>query len=613
MKGSSTDFGNPTRKKSFNIEVDAVNADQDLAGYTSLNLHSGIFDKSHLREFLFYDLARRHLPAAQSNFVELRINGAPWGAYANTQQIDRKFLRQWFFSDEGPRWRGEGPFGKIDGADSCAAPSAPARPPSNSGLLYRGRDTAAYLRYYSLRGRRAAGAWEALVEAIARLNLTPDAELSEVLPDYLAVDEALRFIAHEILLSDDDGYVSKTQSDFHLYIDPSTGQLVPIEYDGNGSFVFGDAYAELPPMLRADETCVPLVHRLLGVPRWRQRYLAHFRTLLRERYDTVAINARLDEVGGLIDGLERRDSVGAALYTYEEFVDGRASLRRTVAARYAYLDTLPELRPSGITVSAVAHAPVRDAVDIFGGEDYFITADVAPGAGGLGAVYVHAAPDPRVLPRGASARFRENRMYDDGAHGDGALHRYYFEGTGAKSEAPSEFSPAGAEHDTYFFVSASPRATALGPVRINELVADNETGVTDEAGESEDWVEFYNDSDEAVDLSGYSFSDDPERPRRYTFPAGTVLAPGGFLTVWADGEAADGDLHADFRLSRGGEALALVNADGAIVESVAYPELPTDSAYARHPTVPGHSRWRRRRSGAPMSRALVSRARRGPT
>ena len=597
VKGSSTDFGNDTRKKSFNVEVDAVRDDQDLAGYTSLNLHSGIFDKSHLREFLFYDLARRHLPAAQSNFVELHINGAPWGAYVNTQQIDKKFLRQWFFSAEGPRWRGEGPFGKIGGPDSCAAATEPARFAAYSGLLYRGRDTAAYTRYYSARGRHEPGSWEGLVEVIARLNLSSDEELPEVLPEVLAVDETLWFLAHENLLTDDDGYLFKTQSDFQLYIDPSTGQLTPIEYDGNGGFLFG--YEQIPPTFRADETCVPLVNRLLHVPRWRQRYLAHYRTLLRERFDPAAIATRLEEAAALIDELEQRDSIGAALFTYEDFLSGRPSLNRVIAERYAYLDTLPELRASGIAVSEVGHAPAGAAPGgsraIVGGEDYFVTAAVT---GDVGEVYLHAAPDPRVAD--TPARFRENRMYDDGAHGDGAagdgvygarltaqvagaLHRYYLEVTGATADAPSEFAPAGAEHETYYFVSASPTATALGPVRINELVADNETGATDESGEPEDWVEFYNDSDAAVDLSGYGFSDDPERPMRYTFPEGTRLGARSFLTLWVDDDEGDGDFHASFGLSRGGEALALVDAAGVIVDSVAFPELPTDSAYARRP------------------------------
>ena len=597
VKGSSTDFGNDTRKKSFNVEVDAVHDDQDLAGYTSLNLHSGIFDKSHLREFLFYDVSRAHLPAAQSNFVELYINGAPWGAYINTQQIDKKFLRQWFFSDEGPRWRGEGPFGKLGGPDSCASPTAPARFASYSGLLYRGPDSADYARYYSPRGRHEPGSWDGLIEVIERLNFTPDEELAEVLPEVLAVDETLWFLAHENLLTDDDGYLFKTQSDFHLYIDPATGQLTPIEYDGNGSFIFG--YEQVPPTFRADETCVPLVNRLLGIPRWRQRYLAHYRTLLRERFDPAAIAARLDEVGGLIDEIEQRDTVGDALYSYEEFVAGRSSLNRVVETRYRYLDTLPELRASGISVSGVLHAPVGGSgAAIVGGEDYYVTAAISWASGAPGEVYLHAADDPRVTE--TPARFRENRMYDDGAHGDGAagdgvygarltaqspgaLHRYYLEVTGAAADAPSAFAPAGAEHDTYYFLSASPTGVTLGPVRINELVADNDTGATDAAGEPEDWVEFYNDSDAAVDLSGYGFSDDPERPTRYTFPAGTVLEARAYLTLWADGDEEEGDLHADFKLSRGGESLTLVDAAGVVVDSVTFPELPTDSAYARRP------------------------------
>jgi hypothetical protein len=59
-------------------------------------------------------------------------------------------------------------------------------------------------------------------------------------------------------------------------------------------------------------------------------------------------------------------------------------------------------------------------------------------------------------------------------------------------------------------------------------------------------------------------------------PAGTTIAPGGFLLVWADGQPEQngagswGDLHADFQLSRGGEAIALFNPAGVLQHSVVF-------------------------------------------
>jgi hypothetical protein len=45
------------------------------------------------------------------------------------------------------------------------------------------------------------------------------------------------------------------------------------------------------------------------------------------------------------------------------------------------------------------------------------------------------------------------------------------------------------------------------------------------------WVEFYNRGAASVDLSGRSLTDDPDRVPAWSFPAGSIVAPGGFLVV----------------------------------------------------------------------------------
>jgi hypothetical protein len=72
----------------------------------------------------------------------------------------------------------------------------------------------------------------------------------------------------------------------------------------------------------------------------------------------------------------------------------------------------------------------------------------------------------------------------------------------------------------------------------------------------------------AVNLSGFHLTDKLSQPAKWPIPAGVVIAPRGFLLVWADGDTeqnrlgADGDLHANFSLSRSGEAIGLYAPDG---------------------------------------------------
>ena len=86
---------------------------------------------------------------------------------------------------------------------------------------------------------------------------------------------------------------------------------------------------------------------------------------------------------------------------------------------------------------------------------------------------------------------------------------------------------------------------------INELVAD---------GDPNDWVEFYNTSDVALDLANVSYSDDPENITRAVFADGTTLAAGGYVSVELT----------EFGLSKDGEDFAVYAPNGELIDSVTY-------------------------------------------
>ncbi|MEY3211218.1 MAG: hypothetical protein RIT28_1699 [Pseudomonadota bacterium] len=120
-----------------------------------------------------------------------------------------------------------------------------------------------------------------------------------------------------------------------------------------------------------------------------------------------------------------------------------------------------------------------------------------------------------------------------------------------------------------------------GSVRINEVVSANRGSLNDADGDSPDWIELYNDSDEAVSLAGWGLSDDPDDPFAWTFPD-TTLAARGFLVVFASGKDTSGpagELHTDFKLSAEGELLSLTRGDGVPSDTLNIPALDDDQSY----------------------------------
>ena len=102
---------------------------------------------------------------------------------------------------------------------------------------------------------------------------------------------------------------------------------------------------------------------------------------------------------------------------------------------------------------------------------------------------------------------------------------------------------------------------------VNEILASNTTALPDEQGEFDDWFELYNASDDSLNVGGLCFTDDTGEPFRWQlplhFPEQTTLPPHGFLLLWADGQPKQGLLHADFKLSAGGETVAVFQREGS--------------------------------------------------
>ena len=90
---------------------------------------------------------------------------------------------------------------------------------------------------------------------------------------------------------------------------------------------------------------------------------------------------------------------------------------------------------------------------------------------------------------------------------------------------------------TVLFVSflAGVSAPATAQVRINEILASNDRTSFDEDNDSADWVELVNTGDEAVDLEGYSITDDSSSLRKWVFPS-RVMQPGEHVIVWCSGK-----------------------------------------------------------------------------
>ena len=93
----------------------------------------------------------------------------------------------------------------------------------------------------------------------------------------------------------------------------------------------------------------------------------------------------------------------------------------------------------------------------------------------------------------------------------------------------------------------------------------------------EDWIEFYNNSDQNVNISGWYFSDSDDT-HKFIFPSGTILNSNSYLVLTRDDALFEnlfpevtnkiGDM--DFGLSGDGERIRLFNSSDEVIDELTY-------------------------------------------
>jgi len=214
--GTSSFMGVPDgSKRSLVLTLDFIHRNQNLGGYRKLILLNSHEDPSFLRTVLAFEIARDYIPAPKANHVRLVINGESWGVYVNQQFFNKDFVREWFGTTKGARWK------------------VPGSPNGRGGLNYI-EDPSAYRRIYEIKSNDDPKAWAELVNLCKVLTLTPLEQLEDALNPLLDIDAALRFLAWENVIASGDAYYARA-SDYNLYKD-DRGRFHIIPYDANESF-----------------------------------------------------------------------------------------------------------------------------------------------------------------------------------------------------------------------------------------------------------------------------------------------------------------------------------------------------------------------------------------
>ena len=565
-KGNST--YNPNQVKNpLNIKLDHIIDDQNIEGYGTLKLANVYKDPSFVRETLSYEIARKYMPAGQSNYANVYINGTHLGLYTSDQSVDKFFMQTHFASDENARVKGE--------------LTSDGGPPSGGVWEYFGEDSSSYANYYDMKSDYG---WGELIDFLDILN-----NQNESVNQVLNIDRHLWFIAFSNLFVNLDGPINNPQN-YYLYKDDA-GRFNPIPWDLNESFggftshqTLGNLnitqLQQLSPFANLNESEFPIISKILSNDTYRKMYVAHMKTILEENFENSDYETRALEIQDIIDADVQADP--NKFYSYSNFISnvynsvgggpqGVIGIVQLMDARTDYISSLSEFQAEGPAISNVAHSPEQVAPYT----EVWFTTDVE-NAGNVYLAYRNNTYDI----------FTKVIMYDDGNHQDGQAGdgvfgvsitagntdiQYYIYAENTDAVA---FSPARAEYEFYSI------SIAAGDLVINEFMADNENTVADQDGDYDDWIEFYNNGSEDINLNGYFLSDDASEPDTWVFPDTTIFA-GSYLIVWADKDEDQEGLHANIKLSADGEVIVLSDNTLNVIDEVAFGPQKPDTTTGR--------------------------------
>jgi spore coat protein CotH len=368
-------------KRSLNLTFDFVDENQSLGGYRTLNLLNANGDPTFVRAVIYSDIARSYIPAPKVNFMRVAINGEAWGVYVNAQQYNKDFLRDFFKTETGARWK------------------VPGSPGGRGGMEYLGEDASAYKRIYELRTKDTPKVWADMIKMFRVLNETPPEKLEAALSPLLDIDGVLKFLAIEMALVNTDGYWTRA-SDYSIYQDPK-GQFHVIPHDmnealvneggrggGRGPFMMpfpdgrggppdgrggppdfvrggppdqqpggpppdmggrrgggrgfggpGGGGPDLDPLVGLNDATKPLRSKLFAVPALKARYLGYVRDIAQRWLDWNKLEPLVKQYQSVIADEVKADT--RKLYSTEEFETGTFgetnSLRKFVAERREFL------------------------------------------------------------------------------------------------------------------------------------------------------------------------------------------------------------------------------------------------------------------------------------
>lgn len=561
-KGYSSYSANQT-KNPFNIKLDYIIEDQKIQDNGTIKLSNGYRDPSFVREVLSYEIARNYMAASKANYAKVFVNDQYIGLYINVQDVDKQFGINHFSPLHDVRF-------KAEFADHGL---------HNSTIWgYLGNDPSNYFEYYE---KESPLGWFHLMNFLYNFNYH-----SNQLDEYLDIDTHLWMLAFENLIVNLDSPINYGHN-YYLFYDVSN-RFIPVIWDLNMSFggftnlsdgtqLTFDDMKNLEPLLHISNPDFPIIRKVLSNDTYKKMYIDHIRTIIEDFFINGNYEIRADEIQDIIDAEYLNDP--NKFYTYEEY---RRNVNFPIFGNWLEPNSI-----IGITQLMDERSDWLLNHDLFQGNiPEFLSQSYSPTQVEpemliwINVEFIDADEVWIYYRTSENTRFIASQMFDDGNHndvnaGDGIYgislqtgfddFQYYFY---AQNDEQGKFYPTKASNE---FLEIDIQSN-LENIIINEINYNSSYDF-----DPGDWIEFYNRSCTAVDISGWKFMDEDDS-HCFVIPDNTIINSGTYRVLCRSFITFEncfpnvynliGEI--DFGLSGDGELIRLYDASDNLIDWVEY-------------------------------------------
>ena len=544
QKGFASHFGSQGDKKSMKIDFNHFVDVKKYDGLKKINLNNGFGDPAIQRDKLCYNIMNKAgVDAPRTSYARIYLNDQYWGLYLLVEQVDRTFLKDNFGNSNGNLFKNVG----------------------NSELEWMGQDTSQYQQIFELKTDLNVEAWENFVELMDVLNNTGDGDFKEEISKIFDVDLYLKVLAVDVATGNWDSYIEHGRN-FYMYQDADSRKFNWIPWDYNFALggTFGSDFGGPGgggDTIEDPANCATILDGSCPYPATDsifQLVINQDPFCCNSSWDGVCQAAYDDIVNG-VNGGGGPDEGNPFSNTLAEFPVDMSNSEKVLVNRLLAVPEYKERYYQGFCRLL---------------DDNFTTKRIFPLIEQYGdLIREDVLTDPNY--EWTAEQFEAD--LDQGDQISGL--KWVFEGQVASLTA---------QLNELFDCSSI--VTTLSPldVSINEFMAVNDSlsTIKDLAGETDDWIELYNNTDADIDLSNAFLSDNSDNPEKWQFPVGTTIRANDYLIIWADKDEDQEGLHADFKLNRDGDFIML--AEGTdVIDSLTFGFQENNLTYSRIPNGTG--------------------------